>query len=274
MVANAYADDVTSVEVNTFPFEITLVEEGTVIITSDIDRTLRLNGVFTIEVKAAEPFNLVLSPLMDSDNTDGWYVQDLATGEYNIIHTVDPYVAPPPEPVYVAPVYVAPVYVEPVIQEPIQEFVSVEVVSSSATSVASNVTSSSTTGIYNVATYEGEVDLLTMQTKLAEVTLKFNESIITIASLQDDLTTSQMSSPEDLIEKDNTINALIETNSKLGIESFDFSERVDLLEAEKVNWNLERTSLESERDQWKQLANNWYAVAMEQLEVMVNVLGL
>jgi hypothetical protein len=33
-------------------------------------------------------------------------------------------------------------------------------------------------------------------------------------------------------------------------------------------------SLTSERDQWKQLANNWYAVAMEQLKVMVNFLGI
>ena len=33
-------------------------------------------------------------------------------------------------------------------------------------------------------------------------------------------------------------------------------------------------TLTNERDQWKQLANNWYAVAMEQLNVMVNFLGI
>ena len=33
-------------------------------------------------------------------------------------------------------------------------------------------------------------------------------------------------------------------------------------------------ALTNERDQWKQLANNWYAVAMEQLNVMVNFLGI
>jgi hypothetical protein len=33
-------------------------------------------------------------------------------------------------------------------------------------------------------------------------------------------------------------------------------------------------TLTGERDQWKQLANNWYAVAMDQLKVMVDILGL
>ena len=32
--------------------------------------------------------------------------------------------------------------------------------------------------------------------------------------------------------------------------------------------------LVEERDQWKQLAENWYAVALEQVRVMVEVLGL
>jgi inactivated superfamily I helicase len=33
-------------------------------------------------------------------------------------------------------------------------------------------------------------------------------------------------------------------------------------------------SLTTEKDKWKQLANSWYTVAMEQLRVMVQVLGL
>ena len=41
-----------------------------------------------------------------------------------------------------------------------------------------------------------------------------------------------------------------------------------------TNLEAKVVSLTSERDQWKQLANNWYAVAMEQLNVMINVLGL
>ena len=89
---DAFAADITTVEVNTFPFEITLVEEGTVIITSAIDRSLRLDPALEtiLELKAGEPYNFSIPSVMDSSNTDGWYILDLATGEYSIIHTVDP----------------------------------------------------------------------------------------------------------------------------------------------------------------------------------------
>ena len=189
LIGFAYAEDITNVEVNTFPFEITLVEEGTVIITSDIDRTLR-SDVSTIEVKAGEPFNLVLSPILDSSNRDGWHILDMASGEYSIIHTVDPYVEPP---VYVAPVYVEPVYVAPVVAEPLEVVITEELTVS---------------GINNVAAYNGD---------------------------------------------DNKVLALQANNTNLANDII---------------------TITNDRDQWKTLAENWYGIAMEQLKVMVNILGL
>ena len=47
-----------------------------------------------------------------------------------------------------------------------------------------------------------------------------------------------------------------------------------ILDSKITNLEAKVVSLTSERDQWKQLANNWYAIAMEQLKVMINVLGL
>jgi uncharacterized coiled-coil protein SlyX len=47
-----------------------------------------------------------------------------------------------------------------------------------------------------------------------------------------------------------------------------------ILDGKIANLESQIVSLTSERDQWKQLANNWYGVAMEQLSVMINVLGL
>jgi len=271
LTGTAYAEDVTDVEVNTFPFEITLVEEGTVIITSDIDRTLKLNGVFTIEVKAEEPFNLVLSPLMNSENIDGWYVQDLSTGEYSIIHTVDPYVEPP---VYVAPVYVEPVYVpEPIIEEPviIPEIVEPIVESIVNFNATSNLTLGTfepiqTTGIQNVAIYEGEVDLITMQTKLAEVTLKFNESIQKIADQKQQLEAINANMTSLQTDRESLSSQVISLQANT--TAIDMKDnKISVLESNIV-------SLTNDRDQWKTLANNWYGVAMAQLEVMVNILGL
>ena len=40
------------------------------------------------------------------------------------------------------------------------------------------------------------------------------------------------------------------------------------------NLEAQVVTLTNDRDQWKQLANSWYAVAMDQLKVMVDVLGL
>ena len=159
-------------------------------------------------------------------------------------------------------------------------------------------------GIYNVATYDGEVDLITMQTQLAEVTAQFNESITKLADQKlaiesynkevQSLTTqigtlngtaTEVSTLEQTVlslqlEKD-TLNAQILTLGnttamqqttivKLNAQVNDTS----ILDSKITNLEAQVVSLTSERNQWKQLANNWYAVAMEQLSVMINVLGI
>lgn len=269
--------NVMEVEVNTFPFEVTLVEEGTIVFTSDVNRTMK-SDISTFELKAGEPYSLVLDPILDSSNTDGWYIEDTSTGEYSIIRTVDFYV-PPPEPVFVPePVYVPePVIEEPIVEEPINFGAS----SSETIGTFETISNSTTvepiivepTGIQNVATYEGEVDLITMQTKLAEVTLSFNESIQKIADQKQQLA--------DQTEKLSAINATIVS---LQTDRESLSSQVISLQANTTAIDMKNdqisileaniVSLTNDRDQWKALANNWYGVAMSQLEVMVSVLGL
>ena len=284
--------NVLEVEVDTFPFDVTLIEEGTIVFTSDVNRTMK-SDVSTFELKAGEPFSLVLDPILDSTNNDGWYVKDVSTGEYSIIRTVDFYV-PAPEPIYVPePIFVPePVIVEPVIvEEPVVESLVNFNVTSSATlgtfepisnSTLVTMSDSSTnvesmviepTGIQNVATYEGEVDLITMQTKLAEVTLSFNESIQKIANQKQQLA--------DQTEKLSAINAAIvslqtdrESLSSQVISLQANTTAIDIKDNQISVLEANIVSLTSDRDQWKALANNWYGVAMSQLEVMVNVLGL
>ncbi|MDC3257164.1 DUF3450 domain-containing protein [bacterium] len=274
--------NVMEVEINTFPFEVTLVEEGTIVFTSDVNRTMK-SDISTFELKAGEPYSLVLDPILDSSNTDGWYVKDVSTGEYSIIHTVDFYV-PPPEPVYVPePIFVPEPVVELVVEEVVEPTPEINFGATSSETIGTFETISNSTfvepiiveptGIQNVATYEGEVDLITMQTKLAEVTLSFNESIQKIADQKQQLA--------DQTEKLSAINATIVslqtdreslssqvTSLKANTTAIDTkNDQISILEANIV-------SLTSDRDQWKALANNWYGVAMSQLEVMVNVLGL
>ena len=159
-------------------------------------------------------------------------------------------------------------------------------------------------GIYNVVNYDGDVDLITMQTQLAEVTAQFNESITKLADQKlaiesynnevQSLTTqigtlngtaTEVSTLEQTVlslqlEKD-TLNAQIQTlgnttaTQQTTIEQLNAQVNdTSILDSKITNLEAKVVSLTSERDQWKQLANNWYAVAMEQLNVMINVLGL
>ena len=279
--------NVLEVEVDTFPFDVTLIEEGTIVFTSDVNRTMK-SDVSTFELKAGEPFSLVLDPILDSTNNDGWYVKDVSTGEYSIIRTVDFYV-PAPEPIYVPePIFVPEPVIELVVEEVVEPTPEINFGAVSSETIGSFETISNSTfvepiivepmvieptGIQNVATYEGEVDLITMQTKLAEVTLSFNESIQKIANQKQQLA--------DQTEKLSAINAAIvslqtdrESLSSQVISLQANTTAIDIKDNQISVLEANIVSLTSDRDQWKALANNWYGVAMSQLEVMVNVLGL
>ena len=140
-----------------------------------------------------------------------------------------------PVPVVEKPVYVAPTPI-------IEKIVEVE-----------------TDDIKKVAEYQGSVDVKSIQEALTTVTTKFNSSIDVIAkqkveikSLQGNLTSLQKVKADTTL-LDNKILELQSNNTKL-------SEEV--------------TSITKDRDGWKKLAENWYGIAMEQLKVMVKVLGL
>jgi hypothetical protein len=350
-MGNAYAiegDGTSHVEVDEYPFNITVEEGGSITIHNNGENTINFvsHGWFEGSVPTNDAIALEF-PVVNCGTTcftEGmYYISDLNGGQQSTIEIVKPYVAP--EPVYVAPVEPTPeinfgatssetigtfetisnyTFAEPIIVEP-----------SSSTWVGTS------TGIQNVATYEGEVDLITMQTKLAEVTLKFNESITKLAeqkiaienhsgivqSLNTQIgslnaTSTEVSTLEQTIlslqlEKDElnaqittlgntTSSQLAEITALQGDTTLDV--KIAELESQIVtltNANVTATStiaelnakvvsasdtsvldskiadleaqvvtLTNDRDQWKQLANNWYAVAMDQLKVMVDVLGL
>ena len=90
--------------------------------------------------------------------------------------------------------------------------------------------------------YTGDTDVIALQADLAEVTLDLTNALSTIGILQAQVTDLQSQ----------LANAVVDVSP--------YTDQIDLLVVE--------------RDQWKQLAENWYAVALEQVRVMVEVLGL
>ena len=101
---------------------------------------------------------------------------------------------------------------------------------------------SSDTDMDTVPDYTGDTDVIALQADLAEVTLDLTNALETIGILQAQVTNLQSQ----------LANAVVDVSP--------YTDQIDLLV--------------EERDQWKQLAENWYAVALEQVRVMVEVLGL
>ena len=53
-----------------------------------------------------------------------------------------------------------------------------------------------------------------------------------------------------------------------------YNDEMISLTGEKTALQSELVTVTAEKEKWKQLANSWYTVALEQLRVMVNVLGI
>lgn len=242
LTANVYAapDRVT---VDTFPFEITMEEQGeiTIINTDALTHTFELSGVFSHTVEAGEGLVFNLPASMTEDNKDGWYLLDQATGGYNIIHTEAKYVAPPPQPEPIA---------EP--SEPKVDF--------SATS--NETVGTFETGIRNVPTYNGNVDVQTLQSDLADITAKFNKSVQTIAEQKTEI---RLLSANVTTLKAQTV-ATVDTSA--------LDSKVLALEANNTALANEVRTITADRDEWKALAESWYGIAKAQLKVMVDYLGL
>ena len=115
---------------------------------------------------------------------------------------------------------------------------------------------SSDTDMDTAPDYTGDTDVLALQADLAEVTLDLTNALETIGILQAQVTDLQS---ESLL----LIQSNIDLQSQLTNAVVDVSPYTDQIDL-----------LVEERDQWKQLAENWYAVALEQVRVMVEVLGL
>jgi len=122
--------------------------------------------------------------------------------------------------------------------------------------------------------YTGEYTLLSLQEELAEITADLNLAIEEAGILQNSITNlngiiSDLES--DVSERDTTI---VNLEAQLTQVETTGSSEVAGLQNTISTLETEKTDLIIERDGWKQLSDNWYAIALEQVRVMVEVLGL
>jgi len=298
-------DGITKVDVFTIPFDVTITENGSVTVhnTDTVEHVVSHTGttgtsksgtfykVIPAEQQVTIEFPITGSTIYES----GVYTfEDTVTGKSGSV-TVIPWVGSQQ---MIQDNTVTGVSQSTVEQVGIQEDIVVVLKQESPPELIVD------DGIYNVPQSKTNMDLITLQTQLATVTAQFNDSItkladqkVTIESYDNKVqslttqigtlngTATEISTLEQTvlslqIEKD-TLNAQILTlGNTTAIQQTTITQlnaqvnNTSILDGKIANLESQIVSLTSERDQWKQLANNWYGVAMEQLSVMINVLGL
>lgn len=148
----------------------------------------------------------------------------------------------------------------------------------------------------SVSTLENSVSTLQVQRSTLATEVQSKETTIInlsnqVGQLNSDISSLQLNSTVsteyveqlefDVATATNSVQSLTSDKLALQTELTSVSDEITSLTGEKSTLQSEKTALQSElvtvtaeKDQWKQLANSWYAVALEQLRVMVNVLGI
>ena len=301
-------DGITTVDVFTIPFDVTITENGSVTVhnTDSVEHVVShtgttgtsKSGTFYKVIPAQQQVTIEFPITGSSIYESGVYTfEDTVTGKSGSI-TILPWIGSQQ---MIQENTVTGVSQSTVEQVGIQEDIVVVLKQESTPELIVDE------GIYNVVNYDGDVDLITMQTQLAEVTSQFNDSITKLAeqkiaienhstmvqSLNTQIgslnaTSTEVSTLEQTVlslqlERENlnaqiltlgnTTATQLATITQLNVQVVSASD-TSILDDKITNLEAQVVTLTSERDQWKQLANNWYAVAMEQLKVMVNFLGI
>ena len=102
-------------------------------------------------------------------------------------------------------------------------------------------------------------DLTSLQSELMGLTADYTAAVETIALLQQEVV---------------DLNAEITTLEAQEFDTTPYENQIESLESQVSTLTSEKLVIEIDRDVWKELSDGWYAVAMEQLRIMVDVLGL
>ena len=294
-------DGITTVDVFTIPFDVTITENGSVTVhnTDSVEHVVShtgttgtsKSGTFYKVIPAQQQVTIEFPITGSSIYESGVYTfEDTVTGKSGSV-TVIPWIESQQ---MIQDNTVTGVSQSTVEQVGIQEDIVVVLKQESTPELIID------DGIYNVPKSKTNMDLITLQTQLATVTAQFNDSITKLADQKSAIENhdSQVQSLTTQIESLNStatsVSALEQTVLSLQSEKDELDAQIvslgnqtaiqlatieslqsdTTLDVKIAELESQIVTLTNERDQWKQLANNWYAVAMEQLNVMVNFLGI
>ena len=266
-------DGITTVDVFAIPFDVTITENGSVTVhnTDSVDHVVShtgttgttKSGTFYEVIPAQQQVTIEFPITGSSIYESGVYAfEDTVTGMTGSI-TILPWSGSKQA---IQDNTVTGVAEQVGIQESIVVVLTPEN-NASETAVANQVNDLS-----SAPTVIADYTVLSLQQELVQSEKRLTGAIESVALLKIELDNSQ----QVIAKQKQDITALsAELESGLSVEEeTKLRNTVSELNIQVESLSKENESLIVERDQWKQLSDNWYAVAQEQLRVMIDVLGL
>ena len=266
-------DGITTVDVFTIPFDVTITENGSVTVhnTDSVDHVVShtgttgttKSGTFYEVIPAQQQVTIEFPITGSSIYESGVYAfEDTVTGMTGSI-TILPWSGSKQA---IQDNTVTGVAEQVGIQE------SIVVVLTPENNTSETAETNQVNDLSSAPTVIADYTVLSLQQELVQSEKRLTSAIESVALLKIELDNSQ----QVIAKQKQDITALsAELESGLSVEEESkLRNTVSELNIQVESLSKENESLIIERDQWKQLSDNWYAVAQEQLRVMIDVLGL
>jgi FtsZ-binding cell division protein ZapB len=270
-------DGITTVDVFTIPFDVTITENGSVTVhnTDSVDHVVSHTGttgtaksgtfyeVIPAQKQATIEFPITGNTIYES----GVYAfEDTVTGKSGSI-TIIPWNGSKQAIQDDTVTGIAQGVVE---QVGIQE--SIVVVLTPENNQSETAETSQANDLSLAPTVIADYTVLSLQKELVQSEKRLTGAIESVALLKIELDSSM----QVIAKQKQDITVLsVELEKGLSVEEeTKLNNTVSELKTQVASLSKDNESLIVERDQWKQLSDNWYAVAQEQLRVMIDVLGL
>jgi hypothetical protein len=270
-------DGITTVDVFTIPFDVTITENGSVTVhnTDSMDHVVShtgttgtvKSGTFYEMIPAQQQITIEFPITGNTIYESGVYAfEDTVTGKSGSI-TIIPWSGSKQAIQDDTVTGIAQGVVE---QVGIQE--SIVVILTPENNQSETKDTSQTNDQSSAPTIIADYTVLSLQKELVQSEKRLTGAIESVALLKIELDSSIQ-----VIAKQKQDITVLSAELEKGLsveEETKLNNTVSELKTQVVSLSKDNESLTVERDQWKQLSDNWYAVAKEQLRVMIDVLGL
>ena len=266
-------DGIITVDVFTIPFDVTITENGSVTVhnTDSVEHVVShtgttgttKSGTFYEVIPAQQQVTIEFPITGSSIYESGVYAfEDTVTGKSGTI-TILPWSGSKQA---IQDNTVTGVAEQVGIQE------SIVVVLTPENNTSDTAETNQVNDLSSAPTVIADYTVLSLQQELVQSEKRLTSAIESVALLKIELDNSQ----QVIAKQKQDITALsAELESGLSVEEESkLRNTVSELNIQVESLSKDNESLIIERDQWKQLSDNWYAVAQEQLRVMIDVLGL